>query len=507
MQETHYQAPSCLLAKTSLACTLAVASVLMTGCGQSQSSLSTEPLGNTKVVVLLSSTSGDELSYFFIGITGMTLTDSSGNSVSLYTKGPPNPNTGALNPAEFIHLNGALEPLVTASIPQGTYVSAAVQVNRCSISTSVVTPGNTTTATTGECDTETQTTVNLPSPIAVSGSAMALSLNLQVPLSYTGGQAAVLALNTTVSPYFILTPIQIAAPPSNEQNGLITGVTVQVDSVSGSSIAAQTLDGVSSTFSAGGSTVYQGVAGVSSLTPGILVNLDAAIQPDGSLLATRIEADDPAAAYVVTGPTSFGSDLLSGQFQLLVQQGIPWVPAPGGLSIPVGPEGFQSSGATTFKISGQLSNLQKLPFSPAFAAQSFFTGQNVATFFSSQSATANSGYQRAAAITLMPQTINGTVSAVLSSSNGFAVYDVLIDTDDLIYNLQAQPGPFPRIDNPAEIVVYADSSTQMLGPSVITAGTAARFRGLLFDDNGVLRLDCGQILSGVTAQSSTGFTE
>ena len=504
MRKTHYPALRYLFSKTSLACTLAVASILMTGCGQSQSNMTTtQSVASAKVVVLLSSTSGDELSSFFLGISSMTLTDSSGNSVSVYTKGAPNPDIGTLYPAEFIHLNGTLEPLATVSIPQATYVSAAVSIYGCSISTSVVTPGTTTTATAGRCSQATQTTVEIPTPITVSGAAMALSLNLQVESSYTGGQAAVLALNTTVTPYFILTPIQIAAQPSNEQNGLITGIAAQVTSVSGTSIAAQTLDGVPSTFDTGSSTIYQGVTGAGSLAAGMLINLDAAIQSDGSLLATRVETDDPAAAYVVTGPTLTGSDSLSGQFQLLEQVGTPWSPSPGGLSLPGGsggPEAFQSSGTTTFKVSGQFSNLQKLPFSPGFDAQSFFTGQNAGTFFLSSSNNPQSGYVPVSAITLMPQTINGTVAAVLSSTNGFAVYDVLLDTDDLIPNLQTQPGPFPRIDNPAEVVVYADSSTQMLGPSVITEGAAARFRGLLFDDDGVMRMDCGQILSGVVEQ-------
>lgn len=499
MRKTRYSALRYLFSKTSLACALAVAAILMTGCGRSQSSQMTQAVANTKVVVLLSSTSGDELSNFTLGITSMTLTDSVGHSVSLYTKGAPKPDIGTLYPAEFIHLNGTLEPLVTVSIPQGTYASAAVSIDGCSISTTVAQPGTTTTATTGLCGQETQTTVKVPTPITVSGSAMALSLNLQVESSYTGGQAAVLALNTTISPVFTLTPIEIAAQPSNEQNGLITGITAQVTSVSGTSIAAQTLDGVSSAFDTAGSTVYQGVSGVGSLAAGMLINVDAAIQSDGSLLATRVEADDPTAAYVVSGPTSFGSDSLSGQFNQLEQQATPWVPTPGGLTT-VGAAGFQSSGTTAFKVSGQFSNLQKLPFSPDFDAQSFFTGQSVGTFFTSN--TAQYGYLPVNAVALMPQTINGTVAAVLSSSNGFAVYDVLLDTDDLIYNLQSQPGPFPRIDNPAEVVVYADSNTQMLGPSVITEGAAARFRGLIFDDDGVLRMDCGQILSGVVEPAS-----
>jgi hypothetical protein len=46
-------------------------------------------------------------------------------------------------------------------------------------------------------------------------------------------------------------------------------------------------------------------------------------------------------------------------------------------------------------------------------------------------------------------------------------------------------------------VVYADSSTQMLNSNPISVGSIVRFHGLVFNDNGTLRMDCAQINDGI----------
>jgi hypothetical protein len=45
--------------------------------------------------------------------------------------------------------------------------------------------------------------------------------------------------------------------------------------------------------------------------------------------------------------------------------------------------------------------------------------------------------------------------------------------------------------------VYADNNTQPLTSALVGVGSLARFRGLIFNNNGTLRMDCGQILDGV----------
>jgi hypothetical protein len=45
---------------------------------------------------------------------------------------------------------------------------------------------------------------------------------------------------------------------------------------------------------------------------------------------------------------------------------------------------------------------------------------------------------------------------------------------------------------------HADANTQLLTSDVINTGSVERFHGLIFNENGTLRMDCDEILPGVT---------
>ncbi len=101
------------------------------GCGSAGTMTPPSPSGTTNVIVLMTSTANDKLVAFRVAIATITLSDQAGNQVTLYD------NSSALNsgiPSEYVefqHLNGRSAPLVTASVPQGTYTTAAVKVGRC----------------------------------------------------------------------------------------------------------------------------------------------------------------------------------------------------------------------------------------------------------------------------------------------------------------------------------------------------------------------------------------
>jgi hypothetical protein len=67
----------------------------------------------------------------------------------------------------------------------------------------------------------------------------------------------------------------------------------------------------------------------------------------------------------------------------------------------------------------------------------------------------------------------------------------------LLPSLAVQPGQTTLLSNPGNVVVYVDSNTQMLNATPLAAGSLLRFNGLLFNDNGTLRMDCAQINDGV----------
>ncbi len=66
------------------------------------------------------------------------------------------------------------------------------------------------------------------------------------------------------------------------------------------------------------------------------------------------------------------------------------------------------------------------------------------------------------------------------------------------------PAQATLLNNPSDVEVYVDSNTQLLNTQPLAVGGAFRFYGLVFNDNGTLRMDCAQVNDGVaeTAPSS-----
>jgi hypothetical protein len=400
----------------------------LAGCGSGSQMMGTPPpVGNTQVVVLVTGTANDQLAIFNTGITSIALLDKTGASTNIFTSTDQFGSN-----VEWMHLNGASEPFAVATVPQGTYTSAVVVAGGCSFTDVTFAQMTLTTATFDEglCGQGTgQTTVTLAAPLNITGTAMILSLNLQVARSYTltgtGADATY-----TISPTFTLSPLSISAAPTDETNGKITGITTQVMAVNAdaNSFTVQATGGEPLTIKSNATTTYQGIAGLSALAPENVANLDVAIQSDGTFLATRVEIDDPNMLAAVIGIFSTRSNQ-PGQFTLLPLQVDGCV-----ASNPFcGGSVFQYSGSTVFNISQQFSNVLSLPFPASFTATSLLQGQNISAF------TPATSEGNVNTMTLAPQTINGTVSAI-SNQNGFAVYTVMLAPYDSFPILQNYDG-------------------------------------------------------------------
>jgi hypothetical protein len=111
-------------------------------------------------------------------------------------------------------------------------------------------------------------------------------------------------------------------------------------------------------------------------------------------------------------------------------------------------------------------------------------------------------YTELQTITLVPQAINGSI--VGSSQNGsFTDYTVSLAPYDLFPQLAVQQGQNTLLNNPSQVEVYVDSNTQMLNTTSLSAGNTLRFYGLVFNDNGTLRMDCAQVNDGVAETAPT----
>jgi hypothetical protein len=476
---------------------IALAAAFTAGCGEiAPHSPDTTSSGNTSVTVLSSATANDQLSEFNIDFTSLTLTSQSGKTVTLLSS--------PLYP-EFVHLNGTGEPLITVTVPQDIYTSASATLGSAQFTCVSYDSSENETWTSTFSDMgvpAANVTVSLAAPITVSGKGMGLSLDLLVTQSASWGTCDSSGVNGpySITPSFNLTPVAIAAQPTNSANGKANGLVGLISSVdvggTGFSVIGEdgpNLFGPGWRLSTSSSTVFQGIGGYSQLTAGMPVDMDAAIQPDGSLLATRISVEDTntASLSIFEGPVE-GVYAPTQEFSIVgrEQQGYLDANAYYDDSMPF------SFGTAVFQTSAQLTNIQSLPFSASFNAVNMVAGQDV--YLTSHALSAASGHLPipATTITLIPQTINGTISAI-GSEGGFTTYAVTLAPYDLFPALALQPDQSAELTNPNTVVVYADSSAQMLNTTPIAVGSVERFYGLVFNDNGTLRMDCAQIDNGV----------
>jgi Domain of unknown function (DUF5666) len=473
----------CCLASLAL---LFAASALFSSCGGSGSGPGNSLHGNTAVTLMLTSTANDQLSQFEINLTSLTLTSQSGEPVTLVSTSQQ---------LEFMHLNGRLESLLTVTVPQGIYTSATATVGANSFTCVALNQSGAldTSVFANAANHPPAVTIDLPSPITITGTAMGLSLNLIVSQSETYPSTCYVSgiEPYSLTPTFELTPVTFSSDSSVKELGLDGEITAISDG--GATFSVQLGDGQTLSPTTSMSTVCQGIGGLASLSVGLLVDMDATVQSDGSLLATRIAVEDSNTENlsVMTGQLVFSSSAVPTLISF-TQQDQGYLATNRLVAI----DSYFSYGDTLFQVSGQYSNLQNLPFSTTLSSSTTFPGQNLYVSTHGTNPMAAPTYYPASTITLMPQTINGIVQG--SSTDGsFTTYTVSLASYDPIATLAIQSGQTTVITSPTTVVVYVDSSTQMQNTAPLAVGSTLRFTGLLFDDGGTMRMDCGQVLDGV----------
>jgi hypothetical protein len=433
--------------------------ILVAGCGAPNSRLgasSSLPTGSdsTTIVVLATSTANDRLSQFQMEFTGISLTSQSGKTVSILSS-PVYP--------ELLHLNGIAEPLTSAVIPRDTYTSATVALGTALfVCTSFDTTNGLQTSTFvyGQVP-DSSITVTLPAPITVSGSAMGILVDLDVAKSaaYSGCQGGA-GTSFSITPTFTVAALSISNPPTSTANGLATGMHGMIDnapsgtgafSVSGAD--GPSLSGANWQVSTDGGTAFQGIASAAELAQGMPVDMDVAIQPDGSLLATRVSVYDTENVdlNVFTGPMNFVS-ATNQSFSLIGQEQQGYLD---NTSFYSGGEPINARNAT-FQIAGPSNRRSGLPFNASFDAATIVAGQNVSV--TSHAPIFSGGALPVATVTLMPQTVNGTVRSI-SSSGSYTTYVISLASYDPFPDLAVQPGQALSLSRPSSIVVYAGVNT------------------------------------------------
>ena len=465
------------------------------GCGSGGSSITGGGTngGNTLATIVVSSALNDQVARFNLSIDSLSLTTKTGVSVPVIT---------APQQVEFVHLNGGAEPLLTVSVPDGVYTGATMTIGAASFTCAVQQQGSNLIANYSNGVAPTAA-VQVQQPLKVLGDTMALSLALQ-PQSvtlpsdcYDQGFSG-----DSIAPVFSLNAMTLASQPTNATNGKMTaleGLYLAAGS-SPTSFTASAADqapgygaqsgsaGTTWRIETNASTVFQGIGNAEGLTPGMPLDMDGLLQADGSVLATRVAVLDAntTTLTVNSGPLIEVTATLPLLYQVNQE-------AQGSQQYVNGWPVYNVSN-TDFAVWGGLSNLASLPFAATFTASNVVPGQLTSITTHVTQIESYPTLAPATVMTLMPQTIDGTVSAT-GTAGALTTYTVQLAAYDLFPQFAVQGGQASLLTNPQQVVVYADSSTQMLAtPS--TGGTA-RFTGVIFNDNGTLRMDATQVLAGV----------
>ena len=451
---------------------LCAAGLGLTGCTSSVSGGTASTISanaaTTMTQTILTDAPADQVLALGLTVDSIVLTDKGGASTTVLS---------SPTPVEASHLDAVHEPLLPPlKVPQDTYVSATITV-----ANPVVAYVDSTTKQIVKANavlTAASTTVTFTTPIVVGTTASPIVFDLMVgpSVSITGTGASTVV---DVTPTFDVRQVPLGAnPPTNNNNGKVSGVIGMVSSVSGTTLGLTTANGNLITLTTDGNTKFQGVSGLSALQTGEIVSADYAQEANGTLLAMRVRLFDRSAqdvfAGVVTGKT--GAPVTS--FTELVRQ-------------PIGPGMTYSSAAatytmnvtssTTFEIDPQLGTLPTLPVAAAFTASTIFAGQNVATVASAVSGTTAT----ATTVTLLPQTIGGTVTAV-TTTGGFTAYTVTLPS----------PSALATLTGASTATVYLDNNSQRMTAAPIAVGATARFNGLLFSNGGSLVMYAGSCSDG-----------
>lgn len=444
------------------------------GCagGNSASSSNSLPLATSTgtVQVTVGDSPSDRIVSFSLSFDSVTLASSSGSSVSVLA---------APVRFEMTSLVGTTTPVGTLTIPQGTYTSVSIVVSAPQIT--MVDPS------TGMTVQKNQTgsfTVTLPLNPALTIDATTSSLNLD--LSLANSIAIDASGNVTFNPRFVaahhkLGPGQPDGPDLERMIGIVS-------STSGSSFVVTTAFGQRTlTFQTDTSTIFTGISGVSAMNQGMVLAIQAKIQSDGSLLATkvvRILDALPTTVSVrgrvlsVTNPlTTFQMVLHDG-----IMKGLTTSPMNGGLSVTV-------NTLTLYNIDADGLDLTPatLGFQPTFTAATLSPAQAVRVD---------------TAVPLGPAGMMGGMTTVASlTATGVQLEQgALFGTITAVNGNQITVGmdptsAFTKLTGASSLVVYKETATKVGSTVNLAVGQTIAARGLLFNDGGTYRLVAGAIVT------------
>ena len=418
--------------------------LLLAGCGGNPGVSRTSP-GTTRVLFTASDAAADQVLALEFDVTSLVLTSNSGATFNVVAP-------GSSVPIEVAHLSATAQPLAVVDVPQGTYVSGTITLANGELAFVNLTDGSIIEQ-------------NFPGPFTISLSfspnlvvgATPLSVNFDIDMPQS---VTITGTTATLIPVVLVSSEAIPADPNsqNVESGKLEDLSGTVTSVGSNSFGFQVASIAQSlTIFVDNQTEFEDVAGLSGLTPGMIVEVDAVTQTDGGLLATKVEAEIEQGVEVEQKAGGFIVGLAANQITILVHKAAgAGAPAIGSLltvSIDTG---------TIFAFEDDDVDLSGLPFTPAFdSLADLAIGQEV------EVETVTTFADPVQVVNLEEETIGGTATSQVLNQ-----FVLGLDTDSA----------FRVLSGHSDIDFFVQPGTELKDISTIALGSRVRVRGLLFFD-------------------------
>jgi hypothetical protein len=463
--------------------------LVIAGCsGAGSSNLITAP--TTTVPVSITDASANPILGVSMTIDSIILTDTASKTTGNLLKNPA--------PFEAIHMDAVQEPFLVPPVPMDTYSSITITVSNPTVAfidpnTHQVTVAQATLAV----DSFTQ---NFSPAITIDSTHPPLLFDFLVEKSVTITAGTPSTVSVTPTFNVALAPLPKSGPPTNGTNGLLTGFKGHVTAIdttdtpqnftitdgNGNTHVIDVNSGCASTVPGQtGCTVFETdagtlLAGISALQLDAIVEVDAAIQSTGSLLALRVEVHDPGAnpKQLFLGPVTAVTGTPATSFTMLVREqlgkGTTPAAAPATDTITLSTAQFIQPPRL-----GVLAAVQ--PFVFQFDKTTIFAGQHVAVLTTGVVSGSTPPTAPANFVLLQPQTLTGAYVSSTAVGGGYTKYVLTLPSTSWLATLTGY----------TNVNVFTNALMQPINSSTAApvVGQNLRFHGFLFRNTNTQTLE------------------
>jgi hypothetical protein len=350
------------LAQLATAATLGASMLLSSACGGGSTSNSQNPPPATSSLqVNIGDAPSDRLTAVSMTIASMTMANTSGGSVTVVS---------SPTAVEMMHLMGTMQPISLMKVPQGTYTACTLSISSATI---MYMDPSTVQSVQKTVPGPMSATVTFSPTLTVGSTPIVLNLDMNMASSVSIDGAG----NVTMTPTMVASMNPGGTGNSHDpENGGMDHMTGTVKSFSGSSFTMSMMQSSQDVpVTTDSNTQFQGMGGMGGMSNGMIVMVDATMQPDGSFMAHTVESvmsmsGGSMAGGLVTSAT--GNPVT--QLTLVMHEGAGTGMMDSNLA---GTTTVNVSPTAVFTIDSDNVDMSSLPFTPVFDGSTVLKGQRV----------------------------------------------------------------------------------------------------------------------------------